>query len=202
MSLVAPPPTRRGFVPPPLPATPKAAGTRRHLLTVAAELFVARGYHAVSTRDIAAAAGLTKGALYGHFSSKGQLLVEVIRWKITELDEAIDYAAAMAEPRRGVELIYQPAGRETRLLEVDAAAAARHDPDVAAGLDDLYSQRHARIRDAAAEVDDPDVAAWLIEVLSAGIGMKEAAGAPMPDATRLSATLLAALRGLGTDGGR
>ena len=28
---------RRVFVPPPLPATPKAAGTRRHLLTVAAE---------------------------------------------------------------------------------------------------------------------------------------------------------------------
>jgi AcrR family transcriptional regulator len=188
-------------VPPALPVTSKAAGTRRHLLTTAAALFVERGYAAVSTRDIAAAADLTKGALYGHFHSKGQLFVEVIRWKIAELDATIDYAAVMARPMQGVELIHHKIGRETRLLEVDAAAAARHDPEVAAGLCDLYAERHARIRDAASDADDPDTAAWLIEVLSAGVAMKESAGAPMPDTARLTTTMLAALRGLSSDGG-
>ena len=59
------------------PLTPKAAATRKRLLELSAELFIDRGYDAVSLRDIADAAGVTKGAIYGHFRSKGQLLVEV-----------------------------------------------------------------------------------------------------------------------------
>ena len=124
----------RRFVPPPPPKTSKSAGTRRRLLDIAARLFIERGYGAVSMRDIASAAKLTKGAVYGHFRSKGQLLVEVIRWKIAERDHTPGFSEATADLERGVELMYAEDGREIRLLEVDAAAAARHDPDVAAGL--------------------------------------------------------------------
>jgi len=92
--------------------------------------------------------------------------------------------------------MYEEAGRDIRLLEVDAAAAARHDPDVAAGLASLYLERHARIRDAVSGVADPDTAAWLVAALSAGIGMRESTGLPLPDHDRLHTALLAALRGL------
>jgi AcrR family transcriptional regulator len=184
------------FVPPPAPKTPKSAGTRRRLLDVAAELFIERGYSAVSMRDIATAARLTKGAVYGHFRSKGQLLVEVIRWKIAERDHAPGFSEAIADPGRGVALMYDELGRESRLLEVDAAAAARHDPDVAAGLASLYGDRHARIRDAMSAARDPDTAAWLVAVLTAGIGMKESTGVSPPDAERVRATLLAVVLGL------
>src|ERR1700722_8244578 len=95
---VAVPSSLRPFVPPLPPKTPKSAGTRQRLLGVAAELFIERGYNAVSLRDIAAATGLTKGAIYGHFHSKGQLLVEVIRWQIAERDRVIDYAEARTNP--------------------------------------------------------------------------------------------------------
>jgi AcrR family transcriptional regulator len=190
------PTAHRPFVPPPAPKTPKSARTRRRLLDLAAQLFVERGYAAVSIRDIATAAGLTNGAVYGHFRSKGQLLVEVIRWRIAERDRQTDFRAAAAEPERGVELMYDTAGRETRLLEVDAAAAARHDPDVAAGLAQLYRERHRSIRDAMSEVRDPDTAAWFVGALTAGIGMKEATGLPLPDADRLGAAIFAALRGI------
>jgi AcrR family transcriptional regulator len=186
----------RPFVPPPAPKTPKSAGTRRRLLDLAARLFVDRGYHAVSMRDIAAAADVTKGAVYGHFRSKGQLLVEVIRWKIAERDGSMDFVEAEANPLYGVAMMHDVGGRETRLLEVDAAAAARHDPEVAAGLASLYLERHARIRDAMSELADPDTAAWVLAALSAGIGMKEATGLPMPDAQRLSTTVWAAVHGL------
>ena len=148
-------------------------------------------------RDIASAAKLTKGAVYGHFRSKGQLLVEVIRWKIAERDHAPGFSEATADFERGVELIYAEDGREIRLLEVDAAAAARHDPDVAAGLASLYRDRLVRIRDAMADVRDPETAAWLVAVLTAGIGAKESTGLPLPDADRLHATLVAVLRALG-----
>jgi AcrR family transcriptional regulator len=187
----------RPFVPPPPPKTPKSAGTRRRLLDLAAQLFIERGYSAVSMRDIASAAKLTKGAVYGHFRSKGQLLVEVIRWKIAERDHAPGFSEAAADPDRGVELMYDEQGRESRLLEVDAAAAARHDPDVAAGLASLYEDRFARIRDAMSDVRDPDTAAWLVGVLTAGIGSKESTGLPLPDTDRLHAALLAVVRALG-----
>jgi AcrR family transcriptional regulator len=165
-------------------------------LDLAARLFIDRGYHGVSMRDIASAAEVTKGAVYGHFRSKGQLLVEVIRWKIAEGDRSMDFVEAEANPLYGVAMMHEEAGRETRLLEVDAAAAARHDPEVAAGLASLYLERHARIRDAMSELADPDTAAWVLAALSAGIGMKEATGLPLPDAQRLSTTVLAAVDGL------
>jgi AcrR family transcriptional regulator len=186
----------RRFVPPPPPKTPKSAGTRLRLLDVAARLFIEHGYAAVSMRDIASAAKLTKGAVYGHFRSKGQLLVEVIRSKIAERDHAPGFSEATADFERGVELIYAENGREIRLLEVDAAAAARHDPDVAAGLASLYGERLARIRDAMSDVRDPETAAWLVAVLTNGIGMKESTGLPLPDADRLHDTLVAVLRAL------
>jgi AcrR family transcriptional regulator len=165
-------------------------------LELAAQLFVAHGYDAVSLRDLASAAALTKGAVYGHFRSKGQLLVEVIRWKLAQRDDATDYVDISTSPARGAALIHDEAARDIRLLEVDAAAAARHDPDVAAGLKDLYLERHAQIREAMSEVADPDTAAWVVTVLTAGVGMKESVGLPRPDAGRLTAAILAALGGL------
>ena len=100
---------------------------------MAGDLFLERGYAAVSIRDIAAATGLTNGAVYGHFRSKGQLLVEVIRRKMAERDQATDFSLAATDPETGIELMYDERDRQIRMLEVDAAAAARHDPDVAAG---------------------------------------------------------------------
>ena len=186
----------RRFVPPPPPKTPKSAGTRVRLLDVAARLFIERGYGAVSMRDIASAAKLTKGAVYGHFRSKGQLLVEVIRWKLAERDHAPGFSEATADFERGVELMYAEDGREIRLLEVDAAAAARHDPDVAAGLasslrraarpDTRLDVRCSRSRHRGVARRRPH----------GGIGTKESTGLPLPDADRLHATLVAVLRAL------
>jgi len=184
---------RPRFVPPAPPRTPKAAATRRRLLELASSLFIERGYDAVSMRDIAVAADLTKGAVYGHFRSKGQILVEVIRWKLAAREHSPYFTEMVADPDRALDLLYDDDGREIRLLEVDAAAAARHDPDIAAGLAELYRERQAAIRNAVAGVSDPETVAWLISALSAGIGMKEAARLAVPATKRLHATLRAAL---------
>ena len=55
----------------------RAVVTRQGLLTAAGEHFAATGYHGTSLREILEACGVTKGALYFHFSSK-QALVEAI----------------------------------------------------------------------------------------------------------------------------
>lgn len=56
----------------------KRARTREKLLDVAAELLQAHGISAVSLDQVARAAGFTKGAIYGNFASKDDLVFSVI----------------------------------------------------------------------------------------------------------------------------
>ncbi|MFD6414028.1 TetR family transcriptional regulator, partial [Nocardia asteroides] len=48
----------------------RAIRTRRNILEAAAKIFEERGYQAATIAEILGAAGVTKGALYFHFSSK------------------------------------------------------------------------------------------------------------------------------------
>jgi AcrR family transcriptional regulator len=66
-------PQRRWSLDPRSPRALQAAATRETLVAVARTLFAERGYHAVSVRDIAAKAGVTRGALAHHFSGKEAL---------------------------------------------------------------------------------------------------------------------------------
>ena len=163
------------------PLTPKAAATRARLLEVAAAVFVERGYTAVSLRDIAVAAGVTKGAIYGHFRSKGQLLVEVIREQLAERDAQFDIQATVERPVEVFVQFINPASRDLRLLQIDAAAAARHDPDVAAGVEEVFTTRNAWILDTLRRLDSPETLLYVINALSVGVGVQEAHGRPAPD---------------------
>jgi len=184
----------RTFVPPDPPRTPKSARTRQLLLEVSARLFIERGYSAVSLQEIAASSELTTGALYGHFRSKGQLLVEVIRSQVEAADARSDLVDIDID--RGVAMLHSAIRRDLRLLEVDAAAAARHDTEVAAGLQELYRDRLARMQEFLADATDPVAVAWIVFVLNGGIGIAEAIGQPGPTAEGLDevlATMFAAL---------
>jgi AcrR family transcriptional regulator len=54
-------------------------GIERGLLTSAVRCFAANGYHATTTRDIAAGVGLSPAALYVHFPSKELVLFKIIQ---------------------------------------------------------------------------------------------------------------------------
>lgn len=62
----------------PMPAH-KANHTKDSLRREALRLFVAFGYNAVSMRDIAAAVGVRQSAIYNHFRSKQDILVELMQ---------------------------------------------------------------------------------------------------------------------------
>ena len=69
----------------------KSQRTVASILEAATGLFVAHGYHGTSVSAIARASGLTKGALYNHFASKGDLLIALINKFETEfLDKLIE----------------------------------------------------------------------------------------------------------------
>jgi AcrR family transcriptional regulator len=58
--------------------TIQAKDTANRILREAMRIFLEKGYHGTSIDDITQAAGLTKGALYWHFSSKEDLLKRII----------------------------------------------------------------------------------------------------------------------------
>jgi len=60
-----------------LPAEPGRPGARR-LLEAAVAAFAERGYHGVSVRDLTSVVGIKAGSFYSHFSSKEQLLAELM----------------------------------------------------------------------------------------------------------------------------
>lgn len=52
--------------------------TEKMIVQAALDLFVHKGYHGTSVNDITNKVGLTKGALYSHFKSKGELVFRTI----------------------------------------------------------------------------------------------------------------------------
>jgi len=61
-----------------LPPRATYDGTYRRVLEAALELFADRGYHGVSMRDLAAAAGIRASSLYSHVPSKERLLYDLV----------------------------------------------------------------------------------------------------------------------------
>jgi TetR/AcrR family transcriptional regulator, cholesterol catabolism regulator len=80
----------------------KAARTRARILRAAASEIARRGYGGASLRLIAERAGLQLGSLYFHFSSKDDLVVEVLRDGIdTALEHVSDAVQELAPDTPG-----------------------------------------------------------------------------------------------------
>jgi AcrR family transcriptional regulator len=139
-----------------------AAETRERLLRAAADVFAERGYDGTRVADIAAAAGVSNGALYAHFPSKAGLLVDALRTHGRRL--LADLFAA--DPDRSItELLlaigrWLPRRRDPRgYLIVEALVAARRDQDVARPMRDYIGERAdwlselVRLAQAGGELD-------------------------------------------------
>ena len=73
----------------------KGKNTEERIKKEAKKLFLERGYKDVSMQDICNAAGLSKGGLYRHFSSKSEILLSLVGdERKTDVSERI----AMREP--------------------------------------------------------------------------------------------------------
>lgn len=80
----------------------QAAETRAELIAVAIERFAADGWDGTSAEAIAAAAGVTRGALYHHFpAGKPDLLEAVYLDRLRVIDESLTVAGTEAVERTG-----------------------------------------------------------------------------------------------------
>lgn len=121
-----------------------AAETRQRLLHAAAEAFAERGYDGTRVADIAAAAGVSNGALYAHFGSKADLLVAALRAHGPRLLAEL----LTAEPDRSITDLLLivgdrlPERREAAgYLIVEALVAARRDEELARPMRGYVGER-------------------------------------------------------------
>lgn len=118
--------------------------TRSRLVEAAVEVFAERGYEGARVSDITRAAGLSSGAIYAHYCSKAELLVDAIRVHgpndVAKLLADGDVRTPLPDllERLGASLEHRDETQGSLLLE--AIAATRRDPELAdvisAGLGD------------------------------------------------------------------
>lgn len=72
--------------------------THAAILKAAREQFLAQGYQATSTRDIAKQVGITQPALYHHFSDKEVIFLEVIKTVGEEIKTGITAVVSQLQP--------------------------------------------------------------------------------------------------------
>jgi AcrR family transcriptional regulator len=114
---------------------------RQQILSTAADLFAARGFHGVSMGDIGAAVGVSGPALYKHFAGKedilGQCLLHASDQLLAGARELLSDGGARSDPEADA-AVGQP--------EPEAVPAVRQrepDPAVAAAALDALIARHA-----------------------------------------------------------
>jgi len=76
---------------------------RRQIVEAAAKLFIAKGFHKTTTRQIARAAGFSIGSLYEYVTSKEDVLYLVCEFIHAEVDRGV--AEAMQRTTGGKELL-------------------------------------------------------------------------------------------------
>jgi AcrR family transcriptional regulator len=123
-----------------LSSAPKKRGRgvsnrRAEILQVAAELFARKGFEATSIREIGDAAGILSGSLYHHFSSKEEMLHDLLKGFVEKLvpmyeevisngDNVSDTLAALLEAGLKVSLDNSP---ELTIVMQERKFLSRHE---------------------------------------------------------------------------
>src|ERR1700689_4950790 len=115
---------------------PTRSETRERILQAAGEVFTSRGYDGASLDQVAAAAGLTKGAVYSSFSGKDELFFALVA---DRLEERLAVVADAADGQRDLHQLFDDAEddlaalfttqRDWQLLFIECWIRAVRDPE-------------------------------------------------------------------------
>jgi AcrR family transcriptional regulator len=154
--------------------------TRERILASAARLFAERGFEGSSMPAIAKASGITAGAIYKHFKSKGEMLLEVVKRSFESTPLFVQNFAvgdATALPRLA-SVYTEPELKLVRQLSIEVHSAASKDSEVrqVLALSNEAAIQHIRDTMALAQREgkldrklNPDFAARLFCVFVMGL---------------------------------
>src|SRR4051812_12227792 len=196
---------------------PTREQTRDRLLTAASSVFAERGYDGASLDHVAAAAGLTKGAVYSNFGSKEDLFYALMQQRI---GERLDLVAKAAGQHQTIDQIGADVGgglrdlltsqRDWQLLFIEFWAQAIRNDDL---LRDFTEQRR-RVRKLLGSIIDAvadqlgisvplasDQLAAIVLGLANGLAMEQIADPEELDESLLAEGVRLLLRGMASDAG-
>jgi AcrR family transcriptional regulator len=153
------------------------AMTRERLLGEARRLFRERGYAATSLEQIAEAAGVTKGAIYGHFSSKEDLLISAIEatpvpapaWLAALNDGSLPLRKRLAEFGRGMAVSEEFTDKAELAMELEFVAALLRSPDDLRRYSAFYQRRVAEMAESDPDQPQPGVEPVEVWVIAAAL---------------------------------
>ncbi len=129
----------------------RTTATRARLIAATLDVLLAKGYAATTTVDIAARAGLTRGALSHHFSGKDELVVEAFDRHLTLVTDDIRSYASLV--RAGslslddfIDRVWTIMSGRFFMLTLEEITAARHN-------ENLRTRLAARTRVFHSELD-------------------------------------------------
>lgn len=139
----------------------KRQRTRERLIAAALEIVAEKGFVAASLDEIAARAGMTKGAIYGNFAGKADLMFAVAQHHSLSLEPAYTPGAPLADQLRAaaealIRILPRTGGLER--LNADFQLYVLSDPDLRA--------RSAQLQTASFDAIAAQTAAAYGEVLA------------------------------------
>lgn len=99
---------------------------RRAILMAAADLYAARGFHGCSISDLAVGCGISKSLLYHYFSSKEDILFEVMQGHVQDLTRVVADTKSIKDAKQrfharveGFMQLYRDAASQHKVLVND-----------------------------------------------------------------------------------
>jgi AcrR family transcriptional regulator len=164
--------------------------TRAKLIEAALDLFSASGYEHATVDDISQAAGYSKGAYYFHFSTKDDILLELLRMWTEERGATLAGADESASTRDGVKeslagfFSYEASPRWPGLL-LEFWAQGIRNAEVGKRLNEAYASWRRQLADmfdiagkAGVITASPQDAAAITLAAHDGFAVQSAIGSP------------------------
>lgn len=155
--------------------TAQPLDVRQQILQEATRLFVSRGYHGLSMREIAEAVGVSKAGLYYHFKDKEDLFLAILINNLEHLQETIGLARQAGGVRSQVEhmvtAIFQWAPEQRAIIRLASQEMDHLSPQGVAEFNRLYQSKFigpiqemlaAGMQRGELRPMAPGLAAWLL----------------------------------------
>jgi AcrR family transcriptional regulator len=126
----------------------RAAETRLRLLDATIALLLDRGYSRITTADIAALAGVSRGALTHHFTSKEEIVTRAVQHQLRQTTADLH---AVAESLQGtstdeiVDYLWDMMAGGLFLVTLEYLPEARHNADFKAQMIPVVKEFHAAL---------------------------------------------------------
>lgn len=163
----------------------RGSDTKAEIRKVAIELFTAQGYEATSLREIAERLGITKAALYYHFSGKE----DIVHSLFTEYRDALDSMVTWARQQPpGPDLHSRAVDRMVDLVTGDGLPAMRFalaNPRIVRDIDTGRENAFERLTELFEVLSGPDASLEQeLRPLRPAQRQHRAAGRPGPEGVR------------------